>query len=55
MVLRVSRSLTCKVISKQGLTVQPIVVLLLFWIDIEKLDSASQNPVTHHGLKIDKV
>lgn len=47
-----SKSFLCKVIMKQGAIVHPITVLLDFWILTEKLDSASQNPVTHQGLSI---
>ena len=47
-------SLTCKVILKVGITVQPIIVVLDREINIEKLDSASENPVTHQGFKLEK-
>ena len=42
-----SKSFTCKVIIKQGETDQPMIVVLVFIMLTEKLDSASQNPVTH--------
>jgi hypothetical protein len=44
----------CKVILKVGVIVQPIIVFLDLEINIEKLDSASENPVTHQGFKLDK-
>ena len=50
-----SKSFICKVIIKQGAIVQPIIVLLDFWILMEKLDSASQNSVTHQGFKVDNI
>ena len=47
-------SLTCKLILKVGITVQPILVVLDREIKIEKLESASENPVTHQGFKLEK-
>lgn len=48
-----STSLTCKVIIKQGSIVQPILALLDLNIDIQKQPSASTNPVTHQGFKVE--
>ena len=47
-----SKSFKCKVIIKQGETVQPIEVVLDLTMLIVKLDSASQNPVTQLGFKV---
>ena len=47
-----SKSCKCKVIIKQGETVQPIEVVLDLTMLIVKLDSASQNPVTQLGFKV---
>lgn len=41
----------CKVIEKEGWTVQPIFVVLDLNIEIENDPSASQSPVTHKGFK----
>jgi aminoglycoside phosphotransferase (APT) family kinase protein len=49
------KSFLCKVIIKQGEIVQPIMEVLDFWILMEKLDSASQNPVIHQGFKVDNI
>lgn len=48
-----SKSLTCKVIIKQGSTVQPIAAVFDLKIDILKQPSASTKPVTHHGFKVE--
>lgn len=47
-----SKSLRCKVIIKQGSTVQPIAAVLDLKIDILKQPSASTKPVTHQGFKV---
>jgi len=47
-----SKSLSCKVIIKQGSIVQPIAAVLDLNIDILKDPSASENPVTHQGFKL---
>lgn len=44
-----SKSLSCKVILKQGSIVQRIEAVLDLKIDIQKDPSASAKPVTHHG------
>jgi hypothetical protein len=47
-----SKSLIFKVIIKQGSIVQPIAAVLDLNIDILNEPSASENPVTHQGFKV---
>ena len=47
-----SKSLIFKVIIKQGSMVQPIAAVLDLNIDILNEPSASENPVTHQGFKV---
>lgn len=48
-----SKSLSCKVIIKQGSIIQSIEAVLDLKIDIQKDPSASTKPVTHQGFKIE--